>query len=410
VIAAGVVAVGLLTAGMMVWTAVSGMAVTANLTLGASLAAAFWPVTAIIVGVGLLAVALYELNEKTGILSKGWEVLKDVFTIVSYYVKGAVSDLSSAVTTKVTEITTALKNMIPQSLIDDVTKFYNWASGLIGKVTDALHGKATSINAADAAKGGSTGSAGSVVNTSGATAQVRTLGTELDALTGKADKATQKVSGINNVNLSGVTSQVAGLGGQADATGQKAESLNVTLNETGRVSINGTIGQFVTLDGQGRSTHATMSQVFQILTSAGNVSADGTIKGVAMVDSQGRLTKVTTEQLAAILKQAGSTSMSGTVSGIQSIASAWQAAKSAASQYAAAAMEMGHSINQANKAIGQSYSSSGGLGSVSPDGVKVLKAGESARPSSSYNTTINNTYNSPVASDHKSQLAITRAG
>lgn len=425
-----IMAAAMIATGTGSMTAVAGIVATtvASWGLGAAISAAIWPATLIVGTLALLAAGAYVLEQKTGLLTTAWTVLKDTFTITVNFLKDAFGGLSIYIAEEVTKINEWLIGLIPQELIDTVNSFGNFIKTNLGGAFTDWHTKAEAVRAKNVEVGASVGDI---------VPKVATLDEVLQSVTGDATTTTATLSGMNNVSTSAVTGQVqttdnamksatasgAQLGATMTADGQismgpttaqvqgadsaiksadvSGRQLGATITADGQISMGGTTGQLQQIDSTGKATNVTMGQLGAGLKANGSVSFAGTQGQLVLTDSAGKRVVVTEQQALQTAQSYNAQSLAAVRGQIDATISRWQAASKAAND----AMVVGHAANVAAKTLAGSYGSSGGLGNTSAGGVKVLAAGQAVQ-STSHVTTVNNTYNQPTASDKKGQLAI----
>lgn len=424
-------------AGMAIYAAAVAAGAVVNLAFGVSLTAALLPAAGVLAAVGLVAAGLYILEQKTGSVTVAWNLFKDTTTITIDTLKNIFGGLSTYISEEVAKIKEYLINLIPPELIDTINSLGGFIRDNLGGAFTDWHTKAEAVRVKDDEAAASL-DALNTKNLDGVTTQVTSLDDILKSVTGDATTTTATVGAINNVSTGAVTGQVqttdnamksatasgAQLGATMTADGQismgptigqvqatdtavkgadaSGKQLGTTITADGQISMNGTNSQLGIMDGTGKTTNVTMAQLGTALKADGSISFAGTQGQIVLTDSKGKQLVLTGQQALQTAQAYNAQSLAAVRGQIDATIARWQAASKAASD----AMTVGHAANVAAKEQGASYGSSGGLGSTSPSGVKVLGAGQSVQSSSTNNTTVNNTYNQPTASDKKGQLAI----
>jgi len=138
-------AVFLLGAGFVAYGAILPAVTAAQAALGISLTAALWPVAAGILALGLLAAALYVLEEKTGAVSYAFNLFKDIFTIAVAGIKLAAGTLKDWMVEKFTEIKTALLDIIPESWLTAISNTVTTVTGVFSKFGIDVHSMAETV-------------------------------------------------------------------------------------------------------------------------------------------------------------------------------------------------------------------------------------------------------------------------
>jgi len=422
-------------AGMVIYAAAMAAGAVVNFAFGVSLSAALLPAAAVLAAVGLVAAGLYILEQKTGLVTVAWNLLKDTFTITVDFLKNAFGGLSTYISEEVTKIKEFLIGLIPPELIETINGLGGFIRDNLGGAFTDWHTKAEAVRSKDVEVAASVDDLNSKT-VGGVTSQVTSLDDVLKSVGGDATTTTAAVGAINNVSTGAVTGQVQATDAAVKATVASGSQLGATLTADGQISLAGTTGQVQATDNATKGADASGKGLGATMTADGQISMGGTTGQLQQVDSTGKATNVTMTQLGTGLKANGSVSFAGTqgqlvltdsagkrvvvteqdalrvaqsynaqslaaVRGqIDSTIARWQAASKAAND----AMVVGHAANVAAKSLAGSYGSSGGLGNTSAGGVKVLAPGQAVQ-STSHVTTVNNTYNQPTASD-KGTLAI----
>ncbi|MFA5452125.1 MAG: hypothetical protein WC248_00925 [Candidatus Methanomethylophilaceae archaeon] len=142
---AGIAIIAGLTSGFILLGVATSAVAAAELALGVGLSTVLLPVTAIVAGVALLAAGLYYLNEKTGLVTYSWNLLKDIFTIVSSEILRAASILKSGVGEVVDWIKEKISSLIPANLVTSVTGAIDGIVGQFERLGINIHAKAETI-------------------------------------------------------------------------------------------------------------------------------------------------------------------------------------------------------------------------------------------------------------------------
>lgn len=142
---AGIAIIAGLTSGFILLGVATSAVAAAEVALGVGLSAVLWPVTAIVAGVALLAAGLYYLNEKTGLVTYSWNLLKDIFTIVSSEILRAASILKTGVGEVIDWIKEKISSLIPANLVTSVTGAIDGIVGQFERLGINVHEKAENI-------------------------------------------------------------------------------------------------------------------------------------------------------------------------------------------------------------------------------------------------------------------------
>lgn len=142
---AGIAIIAGLTSGFILLGVATSAVAAAEVALGVGLSAVLWPVTAIVAGVALLAAGLYDLNEKTGLVTYSWNLLKDTFTIVSSEILRAASILKTGVGEVIDWIKEQISSLIPANLVTSVTGAIDGIVGQFERLGINIHAKAETI-------------------------------------------------------------------------------------------------------------------------------------------------------------------------------------------------------------------------------------------------------------------------
>jgi hypothetical protein len=159
VVGTGVAVFSLLTAGLMIYGAAMPMVTAANAAyaaatatsttltaiFGSTLSAAIWPATAVVLGLAALAAGLTYLDEKTGIVSASWQLLKDLFTITVDGIMSAAGILRDYLAGIFDQIQTYISNMIPSGFVETVSGIVGRITGQFGSMSSNIHQDAENI-------------------------------------------------------------------------------------------------------------------------------------------------------------------------------------------------------------------------------------------------------------------------
>jgi hypothetical protein len=244
VAAVGVASVGLLAAGLMLYstasaayTAVTGLMITETLTLGAAISAAIWPATLIVGTLALVAAGLVYLEEKTGLVSAAWQTLKDVFTIAADYVGQVIGWLHDWIAQKIDGIKTALDDMIPDSFVSGVTTIWNTVTSVIGGAGDTIHQKAEGIRQDHNNVGSSAQTAGSQVTT--ATGQMvggfNAAGGASTAMGGDVAGTVPAVNSLTGAAYSGVAANKSYAASFVNVSNMASEAASAAISAANRI-------------------------------------------------------------------------------------------------------------------------------------------------------------------------------
>jgi hypothetical protein len=145
VAAAGVAGVGLLAAGMTAYGVILPMVTAGTALFGVTLSTAIWPVTLIVGGLALLAAGLVYLDEKTGLVTAGLQLMKDIFTITVDAIGNLVDRLYNWVVQKVDGISQVISNMIPPGVVSAIGGAIDFISSKFGGMATDIHTRAVGI-------------------------------------------------------------------------------------------------------------------------------------------------------------------------------------------------------------------------------------------------------------------------
>lgn len=145
VVGVAVGALSLLGAGFVAYGAILPMVTAAQTAFGISLTAALWPVSLVVLAIGLLAAGLYVLEEKTGIVSGAFQLFKDGLTITFDVIGRLVDWLVDGISTAATIIYNYLTNLIPPGLTSTLSSIGGTISSFVGNITGSVHDSAENI-------------------------------------------------------------------------------------------------------------------------------------------------------------------------------------------------------------------------------------------------------------------------
>lgn len=190
---------GITTAGVM-----GALAIAVNAVL--------WPAVAIVAGLALLGAGLVYLEEKTGLVSATWQIMKDVFIIVVDAIGNAAGRLHDWIVQKMDEISQAISNMIPPGVASAIGGTIDWINSKFGSMASDIHTQAVSIQGDNKNTAASTTQVGTAYTTAGASA--KGAGTGFNAAAG----------GLANTN----TQARAAAGGLNSVTQAALNAVNAT--------------------------------------------------------------------------------------------------------------------------------------------------------------------------------------
>ncbi len=218
--------VSLLGAGFVAYGAILPWVTTAQTALGVSLTAALWPVAAGVVALGLLAAGLYVLEEKTGAVSYAFNLFKDILTISIAGIKLAVGMLKDWVVEQFTAIKNAILNIIPESWLSSISNTVSYVTGIFSKFGIDVHSMAESARADNQNVADSTANMGT---------QVGATQTQVSGATGLMNQAFDSL-GLGAANANNQVG-VAGQGIQTTMfnTGASAGSMSNQVGIAGGV-------------------------------------------------------------------------------------------------------------------------------------------------------------------------------
>lgn len=142
---AGIAITAGLASGYILLGVAASAAAAAQTVLGFSLSAVLLPVTGIIAGLALLAAGLYYLDEKTGVVTYSWNLLKDIFTIVTSEILRAAEILRTGVGQVIDWIKEKIMSLIPENLVSGVTSAIDGIVGQFERLGINVHEKAENI-------------------------------------------------------------------------------------------------------------------------------------------------------------------------------------------------------------------------------------------------------------------------
>lgn len=399
-------------AGLMLPGLITGLTALGIVEAGATLttaglAAAIWaalaPVAAVVAAAGLVVGALYLLEKQTGILSKTWQYLKDVFTIVAPAFSAIIKAMYDTAVHYAGAIAQALYNILPEGWGEMIVKTVETVSNAFSEHGKKVHEEAEKVRA-DSDKVGESLTGWGKFDPSNTISGISMVDTMINQAGTDALAATDSVDSLMNVNSGTTESGIAGVNTELQNTLQYGPEVFDILYETGNVSMDQLNAGLSTTEAGARSVAETGSEMFYIISNAGNVRMDGTnsqlaainengslsaltiselkaylegtsnvsqggtIQQLVLVDSAGKTVKLTTQQAWDLLKNAGNVSMSGTISQINAVGAAWDTAAQKAAN-ALAAQKIAE--RQSQKIIEESWSA----GQTSSEGITVVAKG-----------------------------------
>ncbi len=241
-------------AGAFSAASLAGITTTGVMTaLSLAVNTVIWPATAVVGALALLAGGLVLLDEKTGLVSAGFQTFEDVLTITFDAIGRLVDWLVSGISTAATEIYNYLSNMIPPGLSSAISSIGGTISSIFGGITSNIHQSAENIRAdgqtvETSAQGVSTqmsntgqqtqasgGLMSSIFNAVGGNAQ--TMGTQVTGATGQMTTgfgSTGSAAGVMGNQVTSATGQMTtGFGSTGSAAGVMATQ---TTNATGQMT------------------------------------------------------------------------------------------------------------------------------------------------------------------------------
>jgi len=232
VAALGVAGIGALAAGFIAYGAILPLVTAETAIFGVTLSAALWPATLIVGALALVAAGLVYLDEKTGIVTYSWNLLKDLFTITVDGILQAARMLWDGITIVMDGIKQAIVDMFPPGFLEGVS---NVVSGIISQFTNMginIHTQAEEIRNDNTNIGTSATDAGNqVTGAAGIMAGgYDTVGQSALLAGGNVQNATGQI--VSGNNAAGQSATQMGANTQA-ATGQMAAGFSlVTSNAT----------------------------------------------------------------------------------------------------------------------------------------------------------------------------------
>jgi len=330
-----------------------GALTTAAGLLGLTIGAA----SGIVLGIGALVAVLYELEERTGVISYSWRLLKDLFTITADGIKKAAIILWDVIVKVASGIKQAIIDMFPPGFLEGVGKAIDKISAQFSSMGDNIHEQAEGIRD-DNEKAKQSVDALSNIDATGTKSELSSMDTLVGSLGGTTQSTTEDMSTLLNMqdestgesldSISSGLTDISATGTDAnsvlsdtgtvdysatidgikntDSTMQTAKStasdLFYIISDAGNVRMGETNAQLVSIDESGKQTNLTLSELKEIASDAGNTSMAGTIGQIALVDAQGKASNLTTQQAVTLLQNAGNQPMSGTVTGWTNVSTA----------------------------------------------------------------------------------------
>lgn len=347
VVGVAVGAISLLSAGFVAYGAILPMVTTAQTALGVSLTAALWPVAAGVAALGLLAAGLYVLEEKTGLVSAGFQVFKDVLTITFDAISRAVDWLVTGIKSAAEMIYNYLSNLIPPSLSSALSAIGGTISSIFGDISGKVHTSAENIRTDNA-------------NIKTSTQEVGTQAAATSTDVSGAGSAISSVFGNIGISAGNMGAQVATAGTNTQAsfaaTGTSATNMGTQVGTAGS-NIQLSLSQIgIAAGNMGVQTAAAGTQSINALNSIGSTSTS--------VGSQ--VTTATGNMYAGFVQtQTGAQMAAGGITGltpaVSSLSSAVGSATSVNQSYAASFVDIS---NMASAAASAAISAASKIGAA----------------------------------------------
>ncbi|MDD3077001.1 MAG: tape measure protein [Proteiniphilum sp.] len=320
--ATGVAAVGLLAAGLVVYTsaaaaysAITGIMVTSTLTLGAAISAAIWPATLVVGTLALVAAGLVYLNEKTGVITYSWNLLKDIFTIVAHDVKTAFTILWEGIVYVAGEIRKAIESILPMEFLGKVGDFVDGVVSQFSKMGVGFHEQAEEIRN-DSGQVTRSFEDFANIDTSGTQSGIENISSGISSMIPTVSAGTDELTTMGNVDMGGTVGQVQTVDASLNAASATGTNFTHIISDAGNVRMDGTNAQISLVDQNGKTTSLTINQLTQYLQESGNVSQAGTAGQLALVDQNGKVVNLTADQMITLLQTAGNQPLAGTRAGL----------------------------------------------------------------------------------------------
>lgn len=347
VVAVATSGVSLLAAGFVAYGAILPMVTAAQTALDVSLTAALLPVAAGVVALGLLAAGLYVLEEKTGAVSYAFTLFKDILTISIAGIKMAVGMLRDWVVEKFTEIKTAIMNIIPESWLSTISGTVSYVTGIFSKFGIDVHSMAESARADNQDVAASTQEMGN---------QVDSTKTQVSGATGLMNQAFDSLG----IGAADANTQVgtAGVGIQTTMsnTGQSATNMSTQVGVAGGVFNQNMASMGTSAGNMGVQTAAAGTQSINALNGIGSTS---TSVGSQVVTATGNM------YAGFVQTQTGAQMAAGGITGltpaVSSLSSAVGSATSVNQSYAASFVDIS---NMASAAASAAVSAASKIGSA----------------------------------------------
>lgn len=202
-------AAALALAGGVMAAELAGIGATAVMgALGVAVNTVLWPAALIVGTLALVAAGLVYLDEKTGVVTYSWNLMKDIFTIVADGIMSAASILWSYVVMAMDGIKQAIVDLFPPGFLDGVGNAVNGIISQFSNMGSNIHTQAEGIRQDNTNIGTSAQTAGTQVT--GATGLMQTgyANTGLAALgmgTNTLTATGQMVGGFNSAGGAATT-------------------------------------------------------------------------------------------------------------------------------------------------------------------------------------------------------------
>ncbi len=308
VAATGAAAAGLLAAGFIAYQMILPLVTAETFAFGVILSAAIWPATLVVGALALVAAGLVYLDEKTGIVTYSWNLLKDLFTITVDGILSAARILWDGITIAMDGIKTAIADMFPPGFLEGVSSVIGGIVSQFSNLGTDVHEKAEGIRQdnqnigtsaqeagtqVDAATGqiqndyANTGLAGLLMGGQISTASgqmvtgMNNAGGAAVGMAGNVNGAVPAVNALSDASYSGVTANQAYAASFVNVSNMANAAANAAISSANRIGSAiktniSQVGQLEALAGKW-NTRAKLG----ITSSGGSGTGEGNVKVVA---------------------------------------------------------------------------------------------------------------------------------
>lgn len=187
-----------------------------------------WPATLIVGTLALVAAGLVYLDEKTGLVTYSWNLMKDIFTIVADGIMTAAGILWNYIVIAMDGIKTAISDMFPPGFLEGVSSAVSGIISQFSNMGSNIHAQAEGIRQDNNNVGTSAQTAGSQVTAATGQMQTGFFNTGMSALgmgTNTLTATGQMVGGFNAAGGAATT-----MGGNVAGTVPAVNSLASAAN------------------------------------------------------------------------------------------------------------------------------------------------------------------------------------